>query len=115
MTLQLVKKELILTLPLEKAVPSRSGKTLLIAGTHGTIATDVLYRGRQVVINANAFVYRKKRQFHGHTRAGMRRHQNLGTQSHRLTDDEKDSKKHATRGRGNKRWKENHVKRGRKL
>jgi hypothetical protein len=43
---------------LQKPVPSRSsGKTLVIASTHGAVATEVRYGGKPIVVVANAFVY----------------------------------------------------------
>ena len=55
---------LIIKLPLQKPVRSKSsGKTLVIASSHGTVTSPVRYRGKQIVVVANAFVYpgRQKR------------------------------------------------------
>jgi hypothetical protein len=49
---------LIIRLPLQKPVPSKSsGKTLVIASTHGVVTTTASYRGKQIIVVANAFVY----------------------------------------------------------
>jgi hypothetical protein len=49
---------LILHLRLGKPVPSKStGKTRVIASTHGTLTTDAVYRGKHIMVNANAFIY----------------------------------------------------------
>jgi hypothetical protein len=48
-------------LSLEKPQPSKSGKTMLVASTHGVKTTDVQCDGRSVVVVANAFVYPKKK------------------------------------------------------
>jgi hypothetical protein len=54
-------KTLVVEMPLEKPVPSKSGKTLLLASTHGVITTDIQFSGRQIALVANAFVYPKKK------------------------------------------------------
>ena len=56
-------KTLIIHLPLQTPVPSKSsGKTLVIASTHGAVATEVRYRGKPIVVVANAFVYPTERK-----------------------------------------------------
>jgi hypothetical protein len=59
-----VKQEgnvLKIELPLEKPVQSKSGKTTLVASTHGVITTSVRYKGRNIALVANAFVYPKNK------------------------------------------------------
>jgi hypothetical protein len=57
------KQTITLTMPLQKACPSKStGKTLVIASTHGCQMTDARRLGRPVVVTANAFVYADARQ-----------------------------------------------------
>jgi hypothetical protein len=54
-------KTISITMPLQTARPSRStGKTLVIATTHGCQVTDARRFGRPVVVTANAFVYANK-------------------------------------------------------
>jgi len=48
-------------LPLEKPIRSKSGKTTLVASTHGVITTPVRYKGRNIALVANAFVYPKRK------------------------------------------------------
>ena len=48
-------------LSFEKPQPSKSGKTMLVASTHGVKTTDVQCDGRSVVVVANAFIYPKKK------------------------------------------------------
>jgi hypothetical protein len=56
------KQTLTVTMSLEKAHPSKSsGKTLVIASTHGCQVTDARRLGRAVVVTANAFIYSDKR------------------------------------------------------
>jgi hypothetical protein len=48
-------------LPLEKPARSKSGKTTLVASTHGVKRTGVRYQGLEIVLVANAFVYPSKK------------------------------------------------------
>lgn len=47
---------LVIILPLQRPSPSTSGKTLVVATTHGNIATDVIVDGKPVVIGVNAYI-----------------------------------------------------------
>jgi hypothetical protein len=52
------KKTITITLPLQKAMPSKSsGKTLVVATTHGCKTTEARHSSRPVVITAHAFIY----------------------------------------------------------
>lgn len=51
------KKTLTIQLPLEKPRLSASGKTLLLATTHGLATGEASYSGRPIVVAASAFVY----------------------------------------------------------
>jgi hypothetical protein len=44
------------TLPLQEAKRSASGKTLVIASTHGNQATVLNYNGKPVIVGINAYV-----------------------------------------------------------
>jgi hypothetical protein len=56
-------KTLIIRLQLQTPVPSKSsGKTLVIASTHGVVTTEARYRGKPIVVVANAFVYRTEKK-----------------------------------------------------
>jgi hypothetical protein len=48
---------LTITMPLQSARASASGKTRVIASTHGCHVTDLKRLGRPIVVTANAFVY----------------------------------------------------------
>jgi hypothetical protein len=48
--------KLIIVLPLQKPQPSASGKTLVIATTHGNMPTEVKVDGRTLIIGVNAYV-----------------------------------------------------------
>lgn len=54
------EKTLTITMPLQSARRSASGKTLVIASTHGSQVTDLKRLGRPIVVTANAFVYGDK-------------------------------------------------------
>jgi hypothetical protein len=54
------KKTLTIQLPLEKPRVSASGKTLLLATTHGLATGEATYSGRPIVVAASAFVYPAK-------------------------------------------------------
>lgn len=48
---------LIITLPInEKPVASQSGKTLVVASSHGNQATGIVIDGKAVVIGVNAYI-----------------------------------------------------------
>ena len=48
---------LTITMPLQSARASASGKTKVIASTHGCHVTELKRLGRPIVVTANAFVY----------------------------------------------------------
>lgn len=54
------KNKLTIELPLEPPTASKSGKSDVIASTHGVVTTQVRYKGKPVAIVVNAFVYRDR-------------------------------------------------------
>jgi hypothetical protein len=54
------KNRLKIDLPLEQPVPSKSGKSDVVASSHGVVTTDVLYKGKPLAVVVNAFVYRDR-------------------------------------------------------
>lgn len=50
------KRTVTFTLPLADLQPSKSGKTLRVASTEGGLRTGVLFRGRPVTVNFNAYI-----------------------------------------------------------
>jgi hypothetical protein len=53
-------RNMILRLPIaDDITPSKSGKTIVVASTHGPLRANVLIDGHAVTINANAY-YRVK-------------------------------------------------------
>jgi hypothetical protein len=59
---KIVGKDLVVQIPLEPAVLSGSGKSMVVATTRGPIASGVAYRKKQLMIVVNAFYYRKKKK-----------------------------------------------------
>lgn len=51
------KNKLKIELPLERATRSKSGKTLVVASTHGVLKTEVRCKGKPVALVLNAFIY----------------------------------------------------------
>lgn len=42
----------------ENPTPSSSGKTLVVASTHGNIVTNVMINGKPLVVGVNAYIKR---------------------------------------------------------
>ena len=60
------KNTIMIEIPLEKPWLSQSGKSLLVASTHGTKMTDVRYKGRNVSILLNAFIRPTDKEVEAH-------------------------------------------------
>lgn len=52
-------KTITLVLDLQEPTPSASGKTLVIATTHGNVPTDVQVDGKPVIVGVNAYIRAK--------------------------------------------------------
>lgn len=50
------KNELVIRLPLQAPAPSSSGKTLVVASSHGNKATAAIIDGKPIVIGVNAYI-----------------------------------------------------------
>ena len=55
-TAKIEGNRLIITADLETPTPSASGKTLVVASTHGNKETDVMIDGKPVIIGLNAYI-----------------------------------------------------------
>ena len=54
--------KLVIRLPLNKSpVPSASGKTLVVALSHGNRTTEAIVQGQPVVVGVNAYIQRPAR------------------------------------------------------
>jgi hypothetical protein len=49
---------LIITVPMGTPRPSASGKTLVVASSHGNVATSALIDGQPIVVGVNAYIRR---------------------------------------------------------
>ncbi len=49
-------KSLTLVLDLQDPTPSTSGKTLIVATTHGNQPTDATVNGKPVIVGVNAYI-----------------------------------------------------------
>ena len=56
MKTEIKDNQLIITLDLQTPAPSASGKTLVVASTHGNVATTVTITGKPVIIGCNAYI-----------------------------------------------------------
>ena len=52
-------KTLTLVLDLQEPKPSASGKTLVVATTHGNQPTDVTVNGKPVIVGVNAYIHNR--------------------------------------------------------
>jgi hypothetical protein len=48
--------KLIITIDLQEPTPSASGKTLVVATTHGNTPTQCMVNGKNVIIGLNAYI-----------------------------------------------------------
>lgn len=56
MTIEKRDNKLIIEIDLEKPTPSSSGKTLVVASTHGNTVTNVEVDGKPITIGINAYI-----------------------------------------------------------
>ena len=48
--------KLVIVIDLQEPTPSASGKTLVVATTHGNVVTECVVDGKPVVIGLNAYI-----------------------------------------------------------
>jgi len=56
MEVKIENGKLIISIELQEPTPSASGKTLVVATTHGNVITKCLIDGKNVVIGLNAYI-----------------------------------------------------------
>jgi hypothetical protein len=56
MEVKIENNKLIITIDLQPPTPSASGKTLVVASTHGNMATQCVIDGKPVIIGLNAYI-----------------------------------------------------------
>jgi len=67
------KNILKIEVPLEEPALSKSGKTYVVASSHGVITTSVMYKGQPIVLVLNAFIYQTEDDLSLRAQASMRR------------------------------------------
>ena len=58
MKVEIKNGNLVITMPLQKPTPSKSGKTLVVASSQGNRTTDVQIDGKPVTVGLNAYISR---------------------------------------------------------
>ncbi len=48
--------DLVIRMPMQKPTPSASGKTLVVASSHGNKVTDAKVDGKAITVGLNAYV-----------------------------------------------------------
>lgn len=56
MKVEIKGNELIITVEMQKPTPSASGKTLVVASSHGNQITSATIDGKPVVVGLNAYI-----------------------------------------------------------
>ena len=56
MKVEIKGKELIITVEMQPPTPSASGKTLVIASSHGNQTTNAIIDGKPVIVGLNAYI-----------------------------------------------------------
>lgn len=56
LTAEIKNNNLVITIPMQTPTPSASGKTLVVASSHGNTPTTVLIDGQPVVVGVNAYI-----------------------------------------------------------
>lgn len=51
--------KLIIEIELQQPTPSATGKTLVVASTHGNLTTSAMIQGKPIVIGLNAYISNK--------------------------------------------------------
>ncbi len=56
MQVEIKNGDLVITIPMQKPAPSASGKTLVVASSHGNQPTSAQVDGKPVVVGLNAYI-----------------------------------------------------------
>jgi len=57
MNVEVINNELVIRIPLTAPTPSKSGKTLVVASSHGNVKTSAVVQGAPITVGLNAFIY----------------------------------------------------------
>lgn len=56
MNAEIKNGKLVVTIDLQEPTPSASGKTLVVATSHGNMPTTALVNGERVIVGLNAYI-----------------------------------------------------------
>jgi hypothetical protein len=56
MKVTIEKGELVIRIPMQQPTPSSSGKTLVVASSHGNQVTAAIVNGKPVYVGLNAYI-----------------------------------------------------------
>ena len=56
MKVEIKGNDLIITIPMQKPTPSASGKTLVVASSHGNQPTSAQVDGKPIIVGLNAYI-----------------------------------------------------------
>jgi len=56
MQVEIKDGNLVITIPMQKPTPSASGKTLVVASSHGNQPTAVQVDGKPIIVGLNAYI-----------------------------------------------------------
>ena len=56
MKVEIKGNELVITIPMTKPTPSASGKTLVVASSHGNQPTSAQVDGKPIIVGLNAYI-----------------------------------------------------------
>ena len=56
MKVEIKGNDLIITIPMQKPTPSASGKTLVVASSHGNQPTSSQVYGKPIIVGLNAYI-----------------------------------------------------------
>lgn len=58
MKAEIVNGNLVITIPMQTPTPSATGKTLVVASSHGNVKTSATVNGKEITIGVNAYITR---------------------------------------------------------
>ena len=56
MNVTIEKTDLVIRIPMQSPAPSASGKTLIVASSHGNHATTATVNGKPLIVSVNAYI-----------------------------------------------------------
>ena len=56
MQVEIKGNDLVITIPMQKPTPSASGKTLVVASSHGNQPTSAQVNGKPIILGLNAYI-----------------------------------------------------------